>query len=544
MSAPVIAADNVPVAHRPALYALAGGAFVGLMASIFIPAGGWGFGFPVVALLIFGITHVVRMSGLMELNRKAELLWIGIIGFALLFAWRDSPALRTLNLLVVAVFTGTMALRMQGGAISKGSVYDYPLRALGAWFVAFVDTINLLATDISWRLIPQKAGGRHAAAAIRGLLLATPILLIFGALFINADAGFEKLLTGSIQIDPQMAFEQLLIGGAFAWFSAGLFRRMYVGIAPTPPNPNPLATVGPPRLGGMELGIVLGSLNLLFLLFVSTQWRYFFGGAEVIKATAGLGVAEFARRGFFELVAVAGLTLPILLGLHALADPENGKIQKLYKTLASTMVVLLTVVMHSAWLKMHLYMETFGLSTLRVYVAATLVWLAIVFVWFTLTTLNQRANRFAWGSVLAFAATLVGLNILNPDRFVANWNIQHQEPGKVDWKYLSSLSADAAPVLAKAWDKIPEDKRGPVADALARVDGLNLDWRSQNLALLETKGIVGANRDAILKLADSYVDYSYGDSDYSEGSTEPAEPTKSSFDSVSVREVNPNGSTR
>ena len=57
---------------------------------------------------------------------------------------------------------------------------------------------------------------------------------------------------------------------------------------------------------------MLGLLDALFLAFVAVQARYFFGGTQRL-ALLELTYAEYARRGFFELLAVAGLVVPLLL---------------------------------------------------------------------------------------------------------------------------------------------------------------------------------------------------------------------------------------
>ena len=54
-------------------------------------------------------------------------------------------------------------------------------------------------------------------------------------------------------------------------------------------------------------------VDLLFLAFVLVQFRYLFGGAELVRGLTGMSYADYARRGFFELVAVAALSLPLLL---------------------------------------------------------------------------------------------------------------------------------------------------------------------------------------------------------------------------------------
>jgi hypothetical protein len=228
--------------------------------------------------------------------------------------------------------------------------------------------------------------------------------------------------------------------------------------------------------------VILGSINVLFAIFVATQARYFFTGAEVLHSTGGLGVAEFARRGFFELTAATGLVLPTLLGLHAIADPSSIRLKRVYKAMSICLILLLSVVMASAAWKMKLYMEAFSLSTLRVYVAAALAWFGAVYVWFASTTLRERANRFAWGAVVLLGVFVAGLNVLNPDRLVASWNVAHGP--NVDWNYLTGLSDDAAPIIEREWDRVPPDARE--SWNMRRSD--RFDWRSANWAQIQSRG--------------------------------------------------------
>ena len=96
-----------------------------------------------------------------------------------------------------------------------------------------------------------------------------------------------------------------------------------------------------PTLGAVETGTILGLLNLLFLSFVLVQIRYFFGGAATIAATAGLTYTQYARSGFFQLVWVAALVLPLLLSLHTLQDRRNARALRLFSAQAAMQVALL-----------------------------------------------------------------------------------------------------------------------------------------------------------------------------------------------------------
>lgn len=482
---------------------------LGLIAACFVPMGPIGFGFSLTVLASFGIYCLLHRVSLVRPQTKANYLWIGVILFASLLAWRDAPALKFLNFLTMALFGGVLAIRARPSIISKGSVFDYPFRAIGAWFVAFADGFNLLLTDIAWRLIPQGAQGKALTSIVRGLLLATPLMLAFGALFANADARFEKMLGRMFSFNAEAIVEQTFIGFSIAWFAAGLLRRIYIGQVEAPQPAPPVVATEPAKpsskLGFLEVLIVLGSLNVLFMLFVGTQWPYFFGGTQTLRETSGLSVAEYARRGFFELVAASALALPTLLGLHALIDPESPRMRRLFKVLSLLLVALLLVVMLSAAIKMRLYMETYSLSTLRIYVAASLAWLGLVFAWFSLTTLRERANRFAWGGLIAFAAIVLGLNTLSPDAVVARWNITNKGGKAIDWEYLSRLSADATPEISKNWQKVPGELQPSMAKNLL-ANSLTTDWRSSSLSTFAAGRSLGSQRAEIEKRAKEFVE--------------------------------------
>src|SRR6185295_19593781 len=101
-------------------------------------------------------------------------------------------------------------------------------------------------------------------------------------------------------------------------------------------------------LGTVEVGVILGLMNLLFLSFVIVQVPYLFGGMDLVQNTPDFKLAEYARRGFGELVTVSALVLPILLAAHWLVKKESPLTEKLFRILAGIQIVLLFVIMASA----------------------------------------------------------------------------------------------------------------------------------------------------------------------------------------------------
>ena len=136
-----------------------------------------------------------------------------------------------------------------------------------------------------------------------------------------------------------------------------------------------------------------------------------------------LTYAEYARHGFFELVAAAVLVLPLLLGVHALVRGRPERRARWSARCRPALIVLVLVVMASALQRMLLYQREYGLTELRIYTTGVMLWLGVVFVWLGVTVLRGRPRAFAAGAVVAgFAATLA-LNVVNPDALIARTNL-------------------------------------------------------------------------------------------------------------------------
>jgi hypothetical protein len=234
-------------------------------------------------------------------------------------------------------------------------------------------------------------------------------------------------------------------------------------------------------VGTIELCLPLAVLDLLFLSFIVVQLRYLFGGAGLVEVVPGLTYAEYARQGFFELVVVAFLALPLLLLIDWLLDNSPGK--RAFRTLAGLTIVLLFVIMISALQRMRLYQLEFGLTELRFHTTAFMFWLCAVFLWFGVTVLRGHRERFPAGALIAALVAIAILHAVNPDRWIVQTNVARAIEGKpLDVDYLLSLSADAVPALVSALPALPPESREALGSQLAEraIDLAPADWRSLN----------------------------------------------------------------
>ncbi len=457
-----------------------------LVADALLRDAGWGVNFALfVAFCVAALILFAKRTDL-AMRKDARGALLAAACFSLLFIWREAPELKLVNALAVFSLMGLATLAAVGRKLSVAPIQDFAIKALGLWAAFLGDFFILIFEDVKWAQAMRQSKLGSLAAVARGIVLAVPLILIFGALLASADAGFEKLATSLGDLDPQVLSTHvaaILIG---AVLFGGFSRRLLMPsppMAPKPATPYVLAPSyhepfarEPAKLGGTETAIVLGALNLLFACFVWLQLPYLFGGSDIIRSTANLGIGSYARRGFFELVAVVGLALPVLLGTRAVLN-ENG--ERLWRVMASVMTGLLLVVMASAAQRMFLYVDMYALSTQRIYVFAALAWMALTLVWFLATTVRGTPDRFAFGAYVALVVILVALNCINPDGLVARVNVEGRRADNIDATYLAGLSKDATPELVRLFDRLPKEGRSEVAESIRYSSD---DWRSWTIS--------------------------------------------------------------
>ena len=428
-----------------------GGALVlGVLADVLLRDGPIGLGVALWMLVFAGTTTVlVWRRG--ELTREQGLLLAAAVFFASGTAWRDADDLQAFDFLatlgILLVLGAT--LRMPNALHVFGArVRDYLWNFARGVADAAVGVLPLTFRDTAIHALPPTRRS-SAARVIRAVVITIPLLVLFGALFRSADPVFDKLLTLP-SIDLENIISHVLVAGFFFWIVGGWFRGAIVADDALVAAPNGFPLI----LSSLDLTVVLGALNALFASFVAVQIGWLFGGAALVKATTGLSVAEYARRGFFELVMVSLLVLPVLLGAFAALPQGDARALKRFRQLSLPLIGLLGAVMISALGRMSLYVDNYGLSTDRVDATAFMGWLAIVFALFAGTILRGRPMRFAGGMFVSGLAVLAALNVASPDSIVARVNlqraIQRDSAPVVDFEYLARLGGEATPAVVDA----------------------------------------------------------------------------------------------
>lgn len=461
------AADRVHLARR----ALGTALLLGVLADLLLRDGPVGLGLLLWTLnLALMTTELVWRRG-RDLGREGALWLVAALFFAGATAWRGSEQLAVYDLLALLAALGLLAMVVAGAparAVVGARVRDLIWATVATIRDAAAGVLPLAFRDVEPATLAGARGRTRSALLLRTVLVTVPLLFVFGALLRTADPLFASLVALP-ELDLETVFSHVVVAGFFTWIVGGWLR----GALLTTTRPAPPERLAP-IVGAFELTVALGALDLLFAAFVAVQLGWLFGGDALVRATTGLGYAQYARHGFFELLWVSILVVPVLLVSRMfLADAPAPAVRR-WRRLAAVMLLLVGAMMVSALGRMWLYVRYYGLSMDRLFATTFMLWLAIVFGWLALTVLRNRPRLFAGGMVVSGFATLALLNLANPEWLVARVNLARTPlqgaPGAtgysvVDIEYLARLDGDAMPLVVEALLAPPRARPGTPARA-------------------------------------------------------------------------------
>ena len=291
----------------------------------------------------------------------------------------------------------------------------------------------------------QESGtfGRKGSAVGIGILVSIPLLAIVIPLLISADAAFDGLL----QLLPDWDLAELIISILFGTLLAGYFYTRGAALHHTPKDAVPIRS----RRGVSPLTVntVLVMIGIVYVAYLLSQLAYFSGGFAGILPE-GFTTAEYARRGFFEMAWLCAINLSIMaLGVGLVSKEKAAPRFTRFLCLFLGIVTLFLVASASA--KMFLYINSYGLTRLRLLTQVIIFFLGIttvvVSVWLFVPKLAyMRAILIA---ALAISAAVAWADV---DTVVARHNVNGYLEGRytsIDVDYLDSLGNGAVPYIAR-----------------------------------------------------------------------------------------------
>jgi hypothetical protein len=262
--------------------------------------------FILIGLLILSLIYKKK------LNKSIIFITVPLLFFSTMVFVRSSTMLTFLNIIMSLYLLLMIANLDTGQKIQNYLLIDYfkifllPFR--------FVENLIKFTSGIN-ELWGKTKKQKFFHSIIRGILISIPILIIFLILFSSADLVFRKYLLNLININTETIYRSIIVViitlvfiGAYYYIfkrSNSIFKIKKI-IKKTF------------SFGIIEVSVVLGLINLLFLIFILVQMTYLFGGEKNI-IVHGFTYAQYARRGFFELITVAVISFLIIFIMECLS---------------------------------------------------------------------------------------------------------------------------------------------------------------------------------------------------------------------------------
>lgn len=297
--------------------------------------------------------------------------------------------------------------------------------------------------------LPQEGKGgqrrKNIGYILLGLVIAVPLVLVILALLLSADAVFSDMairLLGDLQLADIVLVCMLTL--IIYVLSYSFIRGMTTYRKPP--------AVRKEKKGEPVAAITFTSLiALIYLVFCAIQVMYLFMGG--MRLPEGLTWAAYARQGFFQLLFVCLINLVLVPVCLAMFQES-----RVLKGILAAISVMTYILIASSAYRMILYIQNYYLTFLRLFVLWALAVIAVVFAGVILSIFRESFPLFGYCTV-AVTIFYIGLAFARPDYWIAKYDLSHvcvtengQETGGrpfKDYRYLSTLSADAAPLLAE-----------------------------------------------------------------------------------------------
>ncbi len=453
---------TVPVPPSVLPAAVVAGVAAAVLLPLDRPGLGWGLtGVVVVAAVVWSHrrsgtpSHLTRMSPVWTVATIA-LLAAGFV--------RASEWLFALCVLAACV-TGSLAV--VGRRTARSVLYE----------VFAVPVEALRSPPWVGRALRQRVegGDNEARRRIALAVLASLVLLaVFVPLLSAGDAAFAHVVESMTPDLGAATFTGWVVAFGLAGFC--VVGALYLLASPPPAEDEGAARR---RLAHrVEWALPLGVLVALFAVFVAVRLVVLFGGADYMHRTVGLTAADYARGGFWQLCAATVLTLALVGAALRWAPNSTAADRAWQRALLGALSSLSLVLVASALSRMWTYQQAYGFTVLRLLVEVCELWLGAVFVLVLASLVRLRPAWLPRAAVGAAVVALLALVAIDPERFIADRNIDRAEQGMpLDVEYLGRFSTDVVP----AAERLPEPQRSCVLRMVTTYLPPD-DWTTWNLS--------------------------------------------------------------
>lgn len=415
-----------------------------------------------ISVLLFIIPLLVYLYFLMKdnkliNNKKGLLLMIPIILLSLTYFIFNNEGFKIFNFIVII---GLIALMY---AITIKNTFKF-LKLVENFFSSLFEPIVYL-DKFFYSIFPKKEKrinklklSDKTKRILISILIALPVIIIVLALLSSADMIFGKifdkffsLFTFNINFKIDSLGDIIgriirffivfcLLGSSMVYLKEKYYLNDKEEIIKEEKNKDLLS-----------LKILFISLNIIYIIFDFIQIKSLMLHSI---SMSGITYAEYARQGFFQLMVVSLINLSIILISKRFENKNNKKEFNLIKIMSVIMLLLTIVIVVSSFLRMNLYEQAYGYTTLRLLVYIALITEFILMIPTLLYIFNSKYN-IVKSYMIIIIIVYVLTNYMNIDYMIARRNIdRYYETKKIDLNYLRNYGTDNVKLLIELYNNL------------------------------------------------------------------------------------------
>jgi len=371
--------------------------------------------------LLFMGAFTLTLFGYMLLTRRriaidGALVWLGCLALSASFMLHTNQLIAGCSSALLTAGVGYALYLLFAPERGKGVIGT--LRAL---FVTPFVCFNALFVVIRDGL-RRTQWGKTIGKTLLGLAIALPLTALVTVLLMHSDDNFSALVTrilGNLGAGPLRTLGFVVLGLPMAMYFFAMIHGSTLSDRPSRSR----TTDKPPFRQALHIApasviaMVVLPILMVYTIYFASQFTYFTNAFQGILPE-GFIYSEYARRGFFELCAVAGINLAIMLGVMGLQKHSS----KLSRTLCAVLCLYTLGLIAIALSKMAMYINTYGLTRLRVYTSWFMVVLTVLFILMLLKQLIQRLP-ICRIFVAVFLVLYAPLAFGRPDAAITQYNL-------------------------------------------------------------------------------------------------------------------------
>lgn len=414
---------------------------------------------PGISVPVFTIIQFVSIFTLIykreeAKNKKGLLMFIPIFILSLNYYLSGSYLWRAPNFLCTILLYSTMVAILTD---------NFPVKELNFKFIFKIlehVIVPLRNFNIPFKWINKyksdDAKKKLHSSILLGIFISLPFVVFLLIMLSSADLVFSVKVENTLEwfskmLDIELIFK-IIFGMIAGLYLFGLIYIVFAEKKSDSQNAFFTLDIRPKNADTIVINILLSSILLVYTLFIFIQFKYLFAGSVL---PGNLNYAEYARRGFFELIFLSFLNIGLILLTVFLYKEkiyvQRNKWSNLTKIFMMYLCAVTFVMLISSFYRMYLYDQEYGFTRLRVLVYGFLIFETIGLIITAAFIMRPEFNIMAVYMVIGLCYYLC-LNVVQIDYIISKHNVDMylaKETDSLDIDYLMSLSVDAAPQIAR-----------------------------------------------------------------------------------------------